>query len=483
VTRVRRVDALPAAVAACTLAGFLLRLRGLDQSLWTDEFLTLGNVDGSISDVFHRLVSNRGTNSENNPPLYFVLAWASHQLGDSPSLIRLPSLVFGTATIPLAYLLGARTVGRAPGAIAAAFVAFSPFAVYYSDEGRAYATLAFLTTLSTLVLLHALERDGLGWWAAYALSVCAVVYTHNTGLFVLAAQAVWALWTHRERWRGVVGANVAAAIGFAPWIPHVHGRSLWVFDVQADNLHLRTVQSGLRLLGIPFVPVGEVPGAVALGLLALAVVLGVVGLARSGWGRDPSPLLLIALLAIATPLGLLAYRLLAHHNLLVFSRNLSASFVPAFLILGWLLTRPREPAVRAATLAVAGVALALIAVKNLDDRFERPPVNTVAHFLDARMTGRDTILYAGSGLGGAVLRDYLKRYLEHRHAEVGADPEGFGRALARGGRMYVTGLQSAAAPPVPPIAAARIHLVDRRFFPPNKPWLANPGLVVSIYGQ
>ena len=36
------------------------------------------------------------------------------KLGDPTVLIRLPSLVFGTATIPVIYLLGERVAGRWP---------------------------------------------------------------------------------------------------------------------------------------------------------------------------------------------------------------------------------------------------------------------------------------------------------------------------------------------------------------------------------
>jgi uncharacterized membrane protein len=433
--------------------------------------------------VFDALVSDRGTDSENNPPLFFILAWAATQLGDAASLIRLPSLVLGTATIPLAYLLGLRTVGRAPGVVAAAFIAFSPFTVYYSDEGRPYATLAFLTVVSTLALLRALETNRFSWWAGYAVSVCAVAYTHNTGIFVLVAQAAWALWAHRDRWRAIVGANVAAAIGFIPWLPYVHGRSLWVFDIQARRFHLGTVESGLRLLGAPFIPVSELPGALALGLLAIGVVAGLVGLARVGWGRDRSRLILVALLALATPAGLLAYRVLEHHNLLVFSRNLIASVVPLFLLLGWILTRPREPVLRVAALSTAAVALALVAVKNLDARYERPPVKTVAHYLDSRMTNRDTVLYAGSGLASEVMRRYLDVYFERAHAYGSSDAGGFDRAIERGGRIYLARWQSAPPSQLPPEVVGRVHLIDTHFFPRDKRWLATPGLVVSIYSQ
>ena len=60
--------------------------------------------------------------------------------------MRLPSLIAGTATIPLVYLLGVRTLGRTAGLIAAAVIALSPFMIYYSVEARAYALMIALLT-------------------------------------------------------------------------------------------------------------------------------------------------------------------------------------------------------------------------------------------------------------------------------------------------------------------------------------------------
>ena len=72
---VGRGDVALAAVCVATLVGFLLRVRGLSQSLWNDEFLTLHHVvredfTGMIDAV--AAANDRGV--ETNPPLFFVLA-------------------------------------------------------------------------------------------------------------------------------------------------------------------------------------------------------------------------------------------------------------------------------------------------------------------------------------------------------------------------------------------------------------------------
>src|SRR5215213_1971416 len=198
----------PVAVAVLTAAGFVLRARLFGQGLWSDELLTLREVQGKDLGGLLRQIAH---GVENSPPLYFLLAWLSSKLGSDPALLRLPSLALGTATVPLVYLLGARSVGGRAGVVAAGFLALSPFAIYYSVDPRPYATLLFLSTLSALALLAALERGGTLRWAAWSLSVAAVLYTHYTGAAVVAAEAGWVLLAHPARRREVATAAAIAA--------------------------------------------------------------------------------------------------------------------------------------------------------------------------------------------------------------------------------------------------------------------------------
>jgi mannosyltransferase len=194
-------DPVALALAALTLGGLLLRLPAVGQGLDGDEFFTYTQtVDRSLGDVL-------GADQENNPPLYYVLAWAGAKLGDPTVSIRLPSLLLGTASIPVVYALGARTVGRTAGLVGAAVIALSPFSAFYGIEARSYATLVFFSALATLSLVTALDTGRRRWWALYALSSAGVLYTHYLGAFVLLAQAAWSVWAHRRRLRPLLLAN------------------------------------------------------------------------------------------------------------------------------------------------------------------------------------------------------------------------------------------------------------------------------------
>ena len=132
-------------VGGLTAVAFVLRLLLMRDSLLGDELIMYDIVHGrGLGSVLHIV-----RETEKTPPLHFVLAWASAHLGDPRVWIRLPSLLAGTALVPLAYLIGRRTVGRTAGVVGAAILTLQPYSVFYATEARAYATVAFLAGLST----------------------------------------------------------------------------------------------------------------------------------------------------------------------------------------------------------------------------------------------------------------------------------------------------------------------------------------------
>ena len=105
-------------VVGIAALGLAIRLAEAHQGLAGDELIALSDVQGrSIGGLLDQL----RTGVENSPPLYFLLGWASLKVGSDPALLRLPSVALGTATIPLVYLVGRRTVGRWAGVVGAGF--------------------------------------------------------------------------------------------------------------------------------------------------------------------------------------------------------------------------------------------------------------------------------------------------------------------------------------------------------------------------
>lgn len=371
-------------VAALTAAALILRLTQMvHQSLFGDEIWAYQEIVGH---GFRLMVHDVRTGVESSPPLFFAFAWVSVKLGDPTVLIRLPTLVLGTALIPLTYLLGRESVGRLPGTVAAACLALSPFSLYYGVEGRPYATMGFFVVLSTYALLRAVRTGDWRWWALYACAVTGAAYTHYTAIFALAVQGAWSLWACRARLRAPILAHVAVGVLYLPWLQYLHGTALGVYSLLQPLTPVNVLRDlGRVIAGYPYATLRSIPTWPGLALILVLALAGAAWMWR-GRVRWPAASALVGALALATPVGLLAYSILATD--LWLARGIYASVPYAYLMLGALLMA--IPA-RARVLAAAAVLIVLVAgaIRSLGTIYMRPPYRQMAAYLD-RVAGPTT---------------------------------------------------------------------------------------------
>jgi 4-amino-4-deoxy-L-arabinose transferase-like glycosyltransferase len=481
--------AAPALVGLLTAAGLALRLAVAHQSLFADELSTYWIVTahdlGGVLSTVH-------SNAEITPPLYFVAAWLATQISHAPELLRAPSLIAGTATIPLVYLLGMRTLGRAAALVAMALTAVAPFMVYYSAEARGYGVMMALTVLSTLAMLIAVDSGRARWWVVYALASAGAAYSHYTCFFVLAAQLLWVLWAHPEARRRALLANAGAALLFLPWITGLvkdftspTGKILSALS--PFNAHSIRIVLEHWTLGYPYSTVAkitELPGKPALVLVALGLIVAVVGVAR----RVRAPLLsdrrlvLLVALFVATPFAEAAVSLVTTHLFAV--RNLAASWPPMALLAGALVAAA-GPRLRyaAALLLIAGVGIG--GVKMLEDTYERPHYREAASFVDRAARPGDAVIDgtgflspgpltafdAASGRRRLVFRANAPQERDHPfdiRDPIVTPQQAIGRAVAAaaGGRIFDVELYSKEGAPSPDgTFPAGYRLVDTRTYP------------------
>ncbi len=408
------------------------------------------------------------------PPFHYVLAWLAVQVGDGTTWVRVPSLILGTATVPVTYLLGERTVGRAAGLLAAAMVALSPFAAFYSLEARAYATLIFLIAVSSLALITALRTGRTRWWALYSLCAALVLYTHYTGVFAVAVQAAWALWAGRHRLREVVPAHVAIAIAYMPWLPSFFNqrgnKGIGAIEALAPDPSVHAVVTSLLsvLPGHPFAQLRDLPGRPALAVFLAAVGAGVVvalarGVRRLTAGRSlgltPEQILLL-LLAVATPAGVVLYSLGSTDLLL--ARNLGASVCAMALVVAWaVVSLGRVPGAVGAVALLAAMAVGTI--DTLRDEHRRPASKDAAAFVDSIVRPGDTLVWSTVAGDLHVYRKHpLPTYL-------GVDDlRAWRRAQSRGGRVIMVRPYFgffAYAPDPPAGLRHRYRVTARRIYP------------------
>jgi 4-amino-4-deoxy-L-arabinose transferase-like glycosyltransferase len=456
------------ALALIALLALAVRIPVLSESLYGDELFTyddvVGRGFGSMLDVVRE--------AEDNPPLFFAVAWLFAKLGDPTVWLRIPSLVASVATVPLVYAVGARTVGRAGGLIGALLFALSPFAIFYASEARAYGLMALLTVLAVYALLRAVDGGAPRWWGLTAAAAAGALYSHYTALWAVAALGLWSFFAHPEQRRRAVAAFGAAAAAFVPWLATGPATQIEGFEVlfPFDFDHV-TRALARAAAGHPFVPLGDVPGRAGLALIAAGAVVAAWAVWRSGGRLRPgSRAVLVGLLAVATPIGNAAYSAVA--TSIFAPRNLYASVPFACLAAGALLARGRRPWAAVATaLVAAGLLVATIASWSDDNR--RPPFNEAADSVD-RKPGRVAVLnlfpVAGQYRGGHTpLLDSVTAYLDDdsRAREVTAAQLAELVARERPPLLHVIVGQITSLPgdPPPPSVPAPYELVERRSYP------------------
>jgi mannosyltransferase len=265
--RLARADVLaPAAIVALAA---IVRFATLDrQSFWFDEAVTVDLVSRPFGEMLREI-----PDSESTPPLYYAVAWIWAQLlGTGEIALRSLSALFGTLTVGVVYLTGTRLVTARVGLVAAAFAAFNPLLVWYSQEARAYALFALLSALTVHFLVR-FRLEGTGrplvlWAVAGGLALL----THYFAIFVLAVEALVLLRLARDRRRLLVPfagvALVFAAIAPLLLYQQEGARTAWIGE---GSMALRVFQTVAHFrhseLDNPYVLIG------AVYLLLLTIVL------------------------------------------------------------------------------------------------------------------------------------------------------------------------------------------------------------------
>lgn len=389
---VEKVLASPWAVVALVLVGGALRLAVAGQDLYADELATywVATAHG-----FTGVVDTVATTAEITPPLSFLLTWLTTRLGETPELVRLSSLIAGIVSIPLVYAVGARTVGRRAGLLAAALTTLSPFMIFYSTEARGYGVLMALVLLSTFALLHAVVDDRWRWWLLYTASVVLAAYTHYTGVYVVAGQLAWALWAHPRARKHLLMATAAVVVLYLPWLSSLRG------DLDSPTTEIlggllrfdgRTIRQSLGQwsIGFPYslprTSLRDLPGLVPMLMLIAGLGIGVYALidrrrraVEPADGRDRTGVILVVLLAVATPAATILQSAIGTNVFAV--RSLAASWPYLALAVAAVITAARPPA-RLVAVGLAVAAFAVGAVTMLTEDFQRVPFSELAEFAD-----------------------------------------------------------------------------------------------------
>lgn len=284
-----------------TLLGMGLYLWGIDRkSLWFDELGTLtgSGWGGSWLDAILLPLKIPTTPK---PPLSFIVTRLSlFVLGEYVFVLRWPSALFATLTIPLVYALGKALFDRRVGLVGAFLLAIAPLHVRYAQEVRMYAMFTFLSVLSLYLFWRAVRSTDWRWWFAFAVVTILNLYTHLFALLTLGVMTLFALgllvWRQNQpqftfrSWHLAVALTVIL-LAYAPMVPFLteglaSGEGLG--GDAASDWNLPLLVSALRLFS----------GGSSVGLVAYAFLFALATAVLAAKRRD---ILALAIMWVALP--------------------------------------------------------------------------------------------------------------------------------------------------------------------------------------
>ena len=289
-------------VISAALATFLL----FQMTVWPpheDETLVFFVTQQPIGDVFATVFAERG-----GAPLHWLLAYLAGSISPSLTALRLVSVIFAVASMPVIAALVARLSDRRTALVATALAAASWITIYHGIYARMYSLFLFLSALSFLTLLRAVGTRDPKRWAAWIATMVLTIATQPYGTFVLAAQAVYVL---ARRWRREFSLR-PAVISFALVVALV--APLWlIYRTLASRFGIGVTGESDSKLGSPadvleyvWHTIGDFGAGwtAATAVFAALAVLGAVVLFRS----RPSAVLLTAAVLLVPTLALMVTR-------------------------------------------------------------------------------------------------------------------------------------------------------------------------------
>ncbi len=183
------------------ILGTIFRLDHLDSRTMGHIEVYAPNIElpEEISDPLPRLTlwrTLKGSMFEPHPPAWYISMWPYTKLfGTGLFIIRLPSVIFGVASILLIYVLGTLAENRLTALLGAGLLAFNGHHIFWSQIARPYSMACFLGLLSTVLLLLARRKGNpqrVFLWLYLVITLYGLSTTYYFWL-LFAIQIFWVL--------------------------------------------------------------------------------------------------------------------------------------------------------------------------------------------------------------------------------------------------------------------------------------------------
>jgi 4-amino-4-deoxy-L-arabinose transferase-like glycosyltransferase len=209
-----------------TLFGLLLRLSKINEPIAYDEAYTFIYF---ATKPFKQILSDYSAPNNHILNTIFV-SLAYRLLGGHAWIVRLPAFLAGTLCIPAAFFAARRFFDNIQSLAAAMLIAWTPWFISYSTNGRGYTLVAlFSLVLANFagLLVHRQSRLAL---IAYGLTAALGFYSIPVFLYPMAGISLWVLVTYltanepsrdksKKIWIFLIACGLAGVLTFILYAP------------------------------------------------------------------------------------------------------------------------------------------------------------------------------------------------------------------------------------------------------------------------
>jgi 4-amino-4-deoxy-L-arabinose transferase-like glycosyltransferase len=220
------------ALPAVLFLGLVMRLVIISQSFWLDE--AIGAI--VVKTFSFREILLKFPLTDNHPPIYYLIlkGW-SLIFGYSEMSLRMPSVIFGVATVYLVYKL-AKEFTKINPLIPTLLLATSPLHIYYSQEARMYSLAAFLASGAIYFFLMSIRNGRIGAWVSFSVFYTLLAFSDYVPVFLYPVFIVYALWQKMDLawWKKFGISNIPLVILGLAWLPTFllqSQKGKWLLDI------------------------------------------------------------------------------------------------------------------------------------------------------------------------------------------------------------------------------------------------------------
>jgi uncharacterized membrane protein len=180
---------LDAVAAAITVAAFLVRAYAASRNYLNPDEATHYVIATQPS----LWLTYKASLTNAHPPLIYLIVYGWRFLGRSELMLRMPSVLAGTAACRFGFKWMRVVAGEAVALVTILFLAFSSATVMLSSELRAYALLLACVTAALYFLARAFERTSPGDMFWFSVCLCLAIVSHYSAVFFAVAAGLYAL--------------------------------------------------------------------------------------------------------------------------------------------------------------------------------------------------------------------------------------------------------------------------------------------------